>query len=340
MNCRLSLAGAVLLAIFAWAQVCDASETFKTGITQYNSRQYGPAAKTFAAVLKAEPRNAAAAYYMANSYYQMGQAKSAMQYYQWITQAFPGSREAAGAAAVLKRSGVTASAAETSAGEGGGKTETSGDSGEIQVVVVKALGDHPQCTPAFINEVKAAVKSFPPKVIALAARNDCKIYVSPTMIDKYPELKNSRPQRYEQGRSYKNCPALFDSPNVVVCQYCIIGEDEDDNWQPTGDAIGSLRHEFGHAIDDFMGNIADQEEFKHTYEMERTAIKDPDHRSRLSYYIQEGRGRENGTSETFAEGCSIIFGGASSPGERRSHAAFKESFPNVLKLIQKTLNSI
>jgi hypothetical protein len=213
-------------------------------------------------------------------------------------------------------------------------------SSQIDVVVVKPLGNHPACTADFIKQVKGAVHKFPPDVVALAARNGCHIYVSPTMIDLHPELKNTRPSTYEQGHTYKNCPALFERPNVVVCQYCIVGEDDDNNWQLAGDPIGSLRHEFGHAVDAFMGYVSSTENFRHVYEMERTRINDPEVRSQLSYYVQDSRDRDLGTSETFAEGCSILFGGAESPWRQKTQTCYKSSFPDILKLIQKKLDSI
>jgi hypothetical protein len=332
------------------APVLSATAEFNAGLAQYNQRQFGPAITTFRKIMQSEPNNVAAAYYLANCYYQLGQMGPAAKYYEWITTAFPKSSEAVSAQAMLNRMGAGSKSVNSAsairaldtgakAAAGGSKSATASAS-EIQVVVIKPLGDHPACTPDFIKQVKAAVHGFPTDVIALAARNNCHIYVTPTMIDKYPELKNTRPATYEQGHTYKNCPALFERPNVVVCQYAIIGEDDDNNWQLATDPIGSLRHEFGHAVDAFMGYISSTEDFRHVYEMERTRITDPDTRSQLSYYVQDSRDRDLGTSETFAEGCSIVFGGAESSWRVKSQTSFKNSFPRILTLIKQKLNDL
>jgi tetratricopeptide (TPR) repeat protein len=323
-----------------------AGSDFEAGVAEYNQRHFGQAIRLFQSALKTQPKNCTAALYLANSYYQLRQNASAIQYYQWIKAAAPNSREAATANDMLSRLQVspaasTSSAKATSASGSGESRSTAASYGSnnIEVVVVSALGDHPKCTPEFIRKCKNAISTFPSNVVALAARNNCKIYLTPTMIDLHPELQNTTPRTYEQGHTYKNCPALFESPNVVVCEYALQGEN-DDTWKPTGDPIGSLRHEFGHAVDAFSGYVTNTEEFRHTYEMERTQVKDPETRNILSYYVQEGRDRELGTSETFAEGCCILFGGSTAAWEVKEQTAFKQSFPNVLKLIKKRLDNI
>lgn len=333
------------------ASICFAAGgDFDAGVAEYNVRHFSQSIPLFHKALQAQPRNLSAALYLANAYYQQRQTASAVQYYRWIQSAAPTSREASTAASMLQRlgsptGGSKASGDALTGAPAGSATSPSSaadvsSSGGMQVVLVRSLGDHPACTAEFIKTVSSAVKSFPPQVVSLAIKNKCKIYITPTMIDMHPELQNTQPGTYEQGHTFKNCPAMFEFPNVVICQYAQQGEGAD-NWQPCTDPIGALRHEFGHAIDAFLGYVTRSEEFKHAYEMERTAVRDPEARGALQYYVQDG-GRDHslGSSETFAEGSAIVFGGGQADWSKKEQSYFKQAFPNVLRIIKTKLDEI
>lgn len=341
LNVILCLFCSLVLSTSAYSGAAD--DPFALGVQLYNAREYRSACKDFALALQKQPRNVSACLYLANSYYQLGQNKAAAQYYQWIVANFANTKEAQAAKVALLHMDVTAINSSRS-----GKDVTTQaavasaySKGHFNVDsmfrVVKPLGDHTPCTQAFIAKMKAAINECPAGVVAYVASKGCKICLTPTLIDRNPELRNSKPRGYEEGHSYKNTPAMFSFPEVVVCQYCIIGDD-DGNWQPIDDSTGALRHEFGHAIDAYLGYLSYKEEFRHIYYLDLGGL-DPEAKETLAYYVQAGT-ESGGPSECFAQACCILFGGSTSKGRMDRDVVFKQKFGGVLKYVKNKLESV
>jgi tetratricopeptide (TPR) repeat protein len=312
----------------------------QAAINLYNQKQYNQAVAAFLKLTQSQPRNTTAALYLGHCYYALGRATSAAQYYRWIADNFPASAEAASAKQMLSRLGGDATSTATVTDKSGASSRAAGAAGEANVnsmiSVVKPLGSHPACTPEFIKNVKESVEKFPKGLLKYMQQQGCKICITPSLIDRNPELRNTRPRGYEDGNTYKNTPAMFDSPEVVVCQYAQRGENEDDVYV-MDDSVGALRHEFGHAMDHFMGNLSYTEEFRHIYYLDRGRV-DADYKTELNYFIQPGT-EEGGPSECFAEACCIALGGnkGNTHKEKRDQH-FSQSFPNVIKFVQAKID--
>jgi hypothetical protein len=290
--------------------------------------------------MRAEPHNTLVALYLANCYYSTKQVFSAKQYYSWIATNYPLSSEAQQANSMLARispAGSTDSASTTSA------TTSSAFDGKVDVDkmirVVKPQADHPGCSDEFINQIKTELKGFPKKLLAFAAANDCVICVTPSLIDRNPELRNSKPRGYEDGLTYKNTPAMFDGREIVVCQYAVVGEN-DENVKLMDDSIGSLRHEFGHALDHYLGRVTAHEKFKHMYDLDAAQAQKSEDAAQLQYYIRSSSQR-GGASECFAEACAIALGGrkAGTAKDKRDEA-FERNFPNVMEFAKKLVQTM
>jgi hypothetical protein len=131
------------------------------------------------------------------------------------------------------------------------------------------------------------------------------------LIDKNPELQNTHPKGYEEGHTYKQSPAIFDGYSVVVCEYTM--DPDTDALEPCGDALGSVRHEFGHAVDRYLGQLSETPEYKHAYYLDLGRVSEED-KVKLNYYCQKA---ERGLHECFAEVYSGITGGPASDDKWR-----------------------
>jgi hypothetical protein len=328
---------------------------FDAAIALYTGHQYQAAATSLQKIMQADPQNKDAVLYLAHCYYALGKYGPAKNYYSWLSKNFPHTPQGRDAALMEARvPGASAQAELGSTSAGGSVSGKSSGTGAVgpstsskrggavekfdmakMVRVVQPAMNHPGCTPEFVEMLKNGMKQCPERVLALCAAKGCTICITPTLVDRNPELRNTRPRGYEDGHTYKNTPAMFDYPEVVVCQWAQIGENED-NVQPTDDPLGSLRHEFGHAVDAYMGGISRTEEFRHIYYLDRARVTD---KEALAYYLQEGT-ETGGPSETFAQACCIIFGGSTSQWRKDRDVQFQQAFSNVIDYVRKKVNAI
>ncbi|MBK9142229.1 MAG: retroviral-like aspartic protease family protein [Candidatus Melainabacteria bacterium] len=91
----------------------ESKTTVKGGIELYNAGQYAKAASALKAATKEAPKawQAAGYYYLACSYYQLGQNNYAIAYFKKVTGSFPNSPEAQNASTMLGRLGQPQSSA-------------------------------------------------------------------------------------------------------------------------------------------------------------------------------------------------------------------------------------
>jgi tetratricopeptide (TPR) repeat protein len=374
----LALAAAPTRATQSAQAAAPAVTTFDAAAALYKNKQYAAAAAAFQKLLQAEPKNAAAALYLAHSYLANGQMTQAKTYYSWLSKNFPNTPQGQASAAMELKLGISSQAGSAGTQQKGdsanGQTDQapaatnsqnqnkSGPNGQGQsridannltdnkkdksskkekfdiskmIRVVRPAMNHPACTPEFVAQIKEGLNACPEHVLQFCAENGCRICITPSLEDRNPELRNTKPRGYEEGQTYKNTPAMFAFPEVVVCQYSQVGDNED-NMQPNDDGVGALRHEFGHAVDHYLDYISNSEEFKHIYYLDRAKIADKD---ALAYYIQEGT-EHGGASETFAQACCIIFGGDTSTSRAKRDVLFKQAFGDVIEYVRKKLNSL
>jgi len=326
--------------LFSGCAAYAASPDYTSGVTAYGAKNFREAIRLFGNVVRAEPRNITAVYYLANSYYSLGQQTAALNYFKWLAQNYPQTNEGRSAQTILDRLGAQSMArndaisrevdARMAAVSGGGHERGDADIDEM-IVTVKNLADHPALSKDCISTVKSSLQSVPPNVVAFLQAKGCHIYITPTMIDKEPGLLNSQPRGYEQGKTYKNVPACFDGRDVIVCNYALRGSDD---WEPTADPGGSVKHELGHAIDHYMGWITSKDDFKLVYYKD-CGKAEPELKERLQYFVQKAEG---GPSECFAECVCTIFGGRSFDKQKTTDV--KACFPNVIRYIEKKMEEL
>jgi hypothetical protein len=162
------------------------------------------------------------------------------------------------------------------------------------VVPVRALAGRPDISEATLSSVKESLRQYPTPLLGVLYSRGCKIFVTPTLIDKQPELVNRQPAGYEEGETYRNCPGMFNG-SIILCEKVFVGDGPD--LRRASDIIGTLRHELGHAVDRYLGNLTAKDDFRHQYLLDLGTIDD-ETKVKLAYFCQKDF---RGPKETFAE---------------------------------------
>jgi tetratricopeptide (TPR) repeat protein len=347
----------VSLTPFATAQTTD----FEKATKLYAQKQYKPAFALFSAIYAADHKNLTALFYCANCQLAAGQKADAIKAYTSIVAASPGS--AAGIAAKSALQSVDASSSATSLaisnnvvtqmqtasiGKAAAINRANAAPGEIKsthkilsgdaktqeieeiVQTVRAQADHPNISESFVSEAKQALTEYPTPLLHLLAKKGIHIKLTPTMIDNDPSLAYQQPRGYEDGKTFKNCPGLFDGYDIVVCEYEFIGDSND--VRKCQGPMGTLRHELGHAVDRCLGGVSRKEEFRHLYLLDIGTIDD-EVKNKIGYYLQKDKA---GPAETFAEIMCHKYGGRPAGDGRKPEevaGAFKMTTAYINKLI-------
>lgn len=320
-----------------------AAPSYDQAAKLYSEKKYREALPMFIEIVKTEPRNSSSYFLMANCYYMLSDRTTAARLYRTLIASFPGSLAAQSAQKMLQ------SLESANKGAGAGASPASGAKTDISsriiedstaskgaadvdarklLVVVRPLRDHPAVSDATVDNITRAMNGLPPKFLQLLVVNGARIYLTPSMYDKNPELTNTEGRGYHGG-TYKTCPGMFYGTQIVICERTM----EEDGLTLTEqraaqDILNTFYHECGHAIDSFSDDITETEEYKHTYRLDAAKIE-PETAKRLQYYLQKAEG---GPSESCAELIGLLLGAKKAHGD-----LMLASFPETTKLLKMKL---
>jgi len=329
----------------------ESQDVFQMAVGVYKQKRYTEAAEAFFRITIISPDNVDAHVYYANSMYMLKDTDAALRSYWYVVRKFPGSRKAYEIREYLKRidpkfaqhsndssyaafrtrkigSSSAGTASSGSIYAASSSHRASGDIIDEIVKTVRPLKNRPNVSESLISETKAALKAYPPNLLKVIYDKGCRIWLSPTMVDKEPGMENTQPSGYMEGHTYRDCPGMFYSGGIVVCEFTI-GNGFD--WDKCTDPIGTLHHELGHALDWYLGRISDTEEYKHAYRLDSGQIKDDATRNKLAYFLQKDF---RGPSESFAELMCGKYGTRSGRGEEKTEL-MKTLFPLTRAVIDK-----
>jgi len=311
---------------------------YAKGTELYKAAKYKDALASFSDCIRINPQNSAAYYCIGNCLGATGQKAAAQGWYEALLQRFPLSPYAGLAREALNKNfpgiGTTPQPSqptiETPRPQGGYI-----DSAKM-IVVVSPKGERPAVSDKFLSDVKSALATMPKATVAFLYEKGCRVFVTPTLIDKNPELQNTHPKGYDEDHTYKQAPAIFDGQSVVVCEHTINAETE--GLRPTNNAMGAVRHEFGHAVDHYLGYVSEKQNFRHEFYLDLGRISVED-KVKLHYFCQTA---DRGPSECFAEVYSGITGGPASDAKHRQelNKSVMENFPKVHAFVNKTLKQM
>lgn len=328
------------------------ADPYSSGMAKLKAKEYAGAADDLLQASKADPSNFTALYYAANALFRTGRKDDAISLYWYIARHFSTRKEAYQVRDFLKkydssyaahsatRTFGAIPAASANAGSGSTSSEPQVSSGPVRskteiiediVKVVRPLKMRPNVSKGLIDGAKTALKAYPDKLLEVVYLSGCRIQLTPTLIDFEPGAENTKPRGYEDGSTFKDCPGMFTGKAIVVCEYTI-GNGYD--CSKTSDPLGTLRHELGHAVDWFLGDISHSEEFKHAYYLDSGKV-DASVAGKISYYLQKASG---GPSETFAELMAFKYGGRENKARDEACDIVGKSFPLATKILEKNMS--
>ncbi|HIA50787.1 MAG TPA: tetratricopeptide repeat protein [Candidatus Melainabacteria bacterium] len=336
-------AGANAKAAPASASPAAKSQAFQNGVSLFNAKRFDEASAYFTNVVKSEPTNAEAYYYLATCQAMVGDEPAAKRLYEYVVKYFPdtpagaSSKQYLDAHATLNAKAAEANAATTqkqmkqlvSTIEGLKKSATTAPASLNSLVeVVRARADRPNVSAEAVAAIKGAVDKLPPSVKNFLWTHGVRIYVTPTVEDYSPGVKYQEARGYEGG-TYKSCPAFYHNRKIVIAERTMDEGDESirDAFPPNS-MVNSLYHETGHAMDFCLDGISHSDEFKHAYLLDSAHVE-PSVANTLKYYLQKS---EDGQEECCAELIGLLLGQT-----ERHTTEMRATFPLTLKLLKAKL---
>lgn len=309
-------------------------------------KDFAAATDAFYKIATSQPDNIEAFVYYANSLYMQKKTDKAIQAYWYVVRKFPSHKRGYEIKEYLRkldpsyathindpRYATVGDAKKT----GTTKTATmsAGAADAIindMVKTVKPLNGRPKVSGDLIEKTKDALRVYPKNLLKVCYDKGCRIWLTPTMIDKEPGLEHQQPSGYMEGHTYKDCPGMFYSGGIVVCEFTISNGFD---WNACDDPIGTLRHELGHAVDYYLGEISETEEYRHAYRLDQGSISDDTTRNKLHYFMQKDI---RGQHECFAELMAAKYGkGEFKLKKDETNELVEASFPRTMKVINKRI---
>jgi hypothetical protein len=155
------------------------------------------------------------------------------------------------------------------------------------------------------------------------------IVLVPTMQYLTDDL-NRRPPGYESGSTTSNEQAHTSSDIGAVIMAERYRPVRDASWIDAPDVSESIRHELGHALDHYLLQFSDDNEFVQAYASDTKNVP-PKLKRSLAYLLQPG---SHGRRETFASLVALEWG-----SQRRSEE-LKAQFPRCIQVVQKCLSNL
>ncbi len=323
------------------------ANSFQKGVQEYNKKNFKAALGLFLQFRKENPKDPNVLFYIGNCYFNLKQKDSGLQIYWTLISNFPNTPTSKQAIAYLKQiapdfllAQQQKTAAKSPTGEPSkseqqqkAKTPDRDYKADDLIVVLKRTGERQNCPTELIAALKDTFNQFPKGVRFLLGSHGCKIYITPSTIEKDPRLQNTQPRGYEEGTTWKNCPGYTYGKEIVICAY-VMARDES-GWVAAPDPISTLRHETGHEIDFLLGELSEREEYKHCFLLDVGAMDD-ETKQTLAYYTQKA---DAGTHESFAEITCGLLGGGSSKTRVETQKLIGQHFPLATKYITQLINN-
>jgi hypothetical protein len=192
---------------------------------------------------------------------------------------------------------------------------------------------------SFLQEIDRGLGKIPVNVLRALTRSGYRVAISESLTDVVPQAKNQQVRGYEAHSTWDEVYGMYNrtTKRVVMAEKAMqpdpVGRTSMVPLRDVQRREGILRHEFGHAVDEYLGNYSHSAEFKAAYAKGLKTISQHE-RKVLSYYLQPG---DAGREETFAEIFAALNEAAC---DRNSDILLKNHFPELVQLIRAKVAKI
>lgn len=190
---------------------------------------------------------------------------------------------------------------------------------------------------SFNTEISSALGTIPQNYLNALGRQGYRVVLSRMLTDVVPDANHQQVRGYERHTTWNSVYGMFNRTRkrlvmAELAEQPNLGRDLTPlrNKQRR---VGIVRHEFGHAVDQYLGNYSHSPEFLKAIQ---TAQKDltPWERESLSYFLQPGKA---GAEETFAELFACLNGDGCDSSQDQ---VLRNHFGTALSLIDHKVSTI
>jgi hypothetical protein len=191
----------------------------------------------------------------------------------------------------------------------------------------------------FIQEIDRGLGKIPVNILRALAKGGYRVNMSESLVDAVPQARNQQVRGYQAHSTWDTVYGMFNrtTKRVVMAEKAMqpdpIGKMSMVPLRDQQRREGILRHEFGHAVDQYLGNFSHTPEFKAAYDKGMKYISTYEAKV-LNYYLQPG---DAGKEETFAEIFASLEQTACDPN---SDILLKNHFPELVSLVRNRVSKI
>lgn len=185
----------------------------------------------------------------------------------------------------------------------------------------------------FVSEIQRDLRKIPMNLLVALSNSGYRVIISESLVNAVPAARNQQVRGYQAHSTWDTVYGMFNrtTRRVVMAEKAMQPD-------PTGRTAmmplrdqqrrdGILRHEFGHAVDQYLGNLSHSPAFIAAYNRGVKSVSPYEARV-LNYYLQPG---DAGREETFAELFASLNDVAC---DRNSDILLRNHFPELVNLIR------
>ena len=260
---------------------------YAEGLRAYKARNYRTAAKKFEESLSKGNGAAEVYIYMAHAYAASGKTGDAVKRYQDAAKAFKGLPAAKLAEQCLARIDPKKLWRSRISRESKRKKSFKDGASFINRVAIidPTIQGHPPVSDITVRAIKTSISRLPRHIYKILNDNNAKVFIGPNIIDKWPDaLNTSKPGMEhltlarERARCYGRDIYIWERPTLI-------GSKKLGPRESTQKIQREILYQFGHAVDDCLGPMWEDKNFRKEYDLDK---KDIDSKSKkiLKYYLQ------------------------------------------------------
>jgi len=191
---------------------------------------------------------------------------------------------------------------------------------------------------SFLNEIDRGLSKISGHVLRALRNAGYRVAISESLVDAVPAARNQQVRGYQAHSTWDTVYGMFNrtTKRVVMAEKALQPDGFGMSMQPLRDTArreGIIRHEVGHAVDQYLGNLSHTPEYMAAYDKGSRSISAYEAKV-LNYYLQPG---DAGREETFAEIFASLNGYACDPN---SDILLKNHFPELVQLIRARVQKI